>query len=99
MILNICSSVIKRNQFLKENRSSPSIFLSKDRRKVRLFCYDRRSYRLYEKRFALGYKFMKVCRGGDESTVYSIEWCDVVVLNVSICRPAERTGKESVGLV
>lgn len=56
------------------------IVLSKDRRKVRLFCYDRRSYSLYEKRFAAGYKFMKVCRDVEESPVYSIEWRDVVVL-------------------
>lgn len=37
-------------------------------------------YSLYEKRFADGYKFMKVCRDVDESAVYSIEWRDVVVL-------------------
>ena len=55
------------------------IVMSKDRRKVRLFAYDRRSFSLYEKRFAAGYRFMQVCRQGEE-TVYSIQWKDVVVL-------------------
>lgn len=55
------------------------IVLSRDRRKVRLFSYDRRSFSLYEKRFAPGYKFMQVCRQG-EVEVYSIRWKDVVVL-------------------
>ena len=55
------------------------IVMSKDRRKVRLFSYDRRSFSLYEKRFCEGYRFMQLCRQGDE-TIYSIQWKDVVVL-------------------
>ena len=55
------------------------IVMSKDRRKVRLFTYDRRSFSLYEKRFSPGYRFMRVCKDGEE-TVYSIQWKDVVVL-------------------
>jgi transposase len=55
------------------------IVLSKDRRKVRLFSYDRRSFSLYEKRFCEGYRFMQLYRQGDE-TIYSIQWKDVVVL-------------------
>ena len=55
------------------------IVLSKDRRQVRLFSYDSRSFSLYEKRFNSGYKFMQVCRQGDEA-LYSIQWKDVVLL-------------------
>ena len=55
------------------------IVMSKDRRKVRFFSYDRRSFSLYEKRFCEGYRFMQLCRQGDE-TIYSIQWKDVVVL-------------------
>ena len=55
------------------------IVMSKDRRKVRLFSYDRRSFSLYEKRFCKGYRFMQVCRQGEEQ-IYSIQWKDVVVL-------------------
>ena len=55
------------------------IVMSKDRRKVRFFSYDRRSFSLYEKRFCAGYRFMRLCGQGDE-TIYSIQWKDVVVL-------------------
>ena len=55
------------------------IVISKDRHKVWLFAYDRRSFCLYAKRFAAGYRFMQVCRQG-EDTVYNIQWKDVVVL-------------------
>lgn len=55
------------------------IVLSKDQRKVRLFSYDRRSYSLFEKRFAAGYRFMKVVHEGDDF-IYSIDWKDVVLL-------------------
>ena len=36
------------------------IMMSKDRRTVRLYSYDKRSCRLYEQRFEKGYTFMKV---------------------------------------
>ncbi len=55
------------------------IVLSKDRRIVRLFSYDNRSYSLFEKKFIPGYQFMKVIRKGDE-TIYRIDWRDVVLL-------------------
>lgn len=55
------------------------IMMSKDRRLVRLYSYDRRSCSLHEKRFRPGYQFMKVERDGDEP-VYTINWEDVVVL-------------------
>lgn len=61
------------------NEGDVFIMMSKDRRLVRLFSYDRRSCSLYEKRFKSGYKFMKVIREGTE-TVYSIDWQDVVML-------------------
>lgn len=55
------------------------IVMSKDRRRIRLFSFDRRSFSLYEKRFNAGYKFMHVCRQGDEP-LYNIRWKDVVLL-------------------
>lgn len=72
-------SVIHRQLNREPEEDEVFIVMSKDRRKVRLFTYDRRSFSLYEKRFAPGYKFMQVCRQGEE-TVYSIQWRDVVVL-------------------
>ncbi|MBQ8422430.1 MAG: hypothetical protein IJX11_09245, partial [Bacteroidales bacterium] len=55
------------------------IVMSKNRRLVRLFSFDRISFSLYEKRFAPEYQFMKVVREGDELT-YMIDWKDVVLL-------------------
>ena len=60
------------------------IMMSKDMRKVRLFSYDHRSYRLFEKRFRAGYKFMQVFHEGGE-LIYSIG------LRLSTERPGIRT--------
>lgn len=71
---------IIREQFHREPRKDEVfIIMSKDRRKVRLFNYDRRSAMLFEKRFSSQYRFMKVVHEG-EDTFYSIEWKDVVTL-------------------
>ena len=53
--------------------------MSRNRRIVRLFAYDNRSYSLFEKKFVSGYQFMKVEREGNER-VYRIDWKDVVLL-------------------
>ena len=55
------------------------IVMSRNRRIVRMFTYDNRSYSLFEKKFVSGYLFMKVERNGDEK-VYRIDWKDVVLL-------------------
>ncbi len=71
---------IIREQFHREPRKDEVfIIMSKDRRKVRLFNYGRRSAMLFEKRFSSQYRFMKVVHEG-EDTFYSIEWKDVVTL-------------------
>lgn len=72
-------SVIHQQLNREPEEDEVFIVMSRDRRKVRLFSYDRRSFSLYEKRFSSGYKFMQVCRQGEEA-VYSIQWKDVVVL-------------------
>lgn len=69
-----------REQFHREpQRDEIFIIMSKDRRKVRFFNYDRRSASLFEKRFSANYRFMKVEKAGKE-TFYTIEWKDVVML-------------------
>lgn len=71
---------IIRQQFDREPAEGDVfIMMSKDRRLVRLFHYDRRSCSLHEKHFQPGYRFMKVEREGCE-TVYRIECEDVVTL-------------------
>lgn len=71
---------IIREQFHREpQKDEVFIIMSKDRRKIRLFNYDRRSATLFEKRFNRDYRFMKVEHTGDE-TFYTINWKDVALL-------------------
>lgn len=72
-------SVIHENFRREPLKDEIFIIMSKDRRKVRMFNYDRRSATLLEKRFSAGYRFMKVTKEGDE-TFFSIDWKDVVML-------------------
>ncbi|MFR3055278.1 MAG: IS66 family insertion sequence element accessory protein TnpB [Phocaeicola coprophilus] len=55
------------------------MFMSKDRRKVRMIHYERNAYYLHEKSFIKGYKFMKIERK-DDVTVYKIDWKDLVTI-------------------
>ncbi|WP_373873733.1 IS66 family insertion sequence element accessory protein TnpB [Bacteroides uniformis] len=57
------------------------IVMSKDRRIVRLFAYDNRSYSLFEKKFVSGYQFMRIIKDDEGNAVaYRIDWKDVVLL-------------------
>ena len=63
-----------RHQLRREpERGEVFIVMSKNRRLVRLFSFDRISFSLYEKRFVPDYQFMKIVREGDELT-YRIDW-------------------------
>ena len=53
--------------------------MSRNRRIVRMFSFDNRSYSLFEKKFVAGYKLMKVQRNGVD-IVYRIDWKDVALI-------------------
>ena len=72
-------SIIREQLHREPNDGDVFIVMSRDRRIVRLFAYDNRSYSLFEKKFVAGYQFMKVEREGGER-VYRIDWKDVVLL-------------------
>ena len=55
------------------------IVMSKNRRLIRLFAYDKISCQLFEKRFVPEYEFMKVEYDG-EQPVYRMDWKDLVTL-------------------
>ncbi len=55
------------------------IVMSRDRRLIRLFSYDRISCQLFEKRFMPNYEFMRVEYDG-EQPVYRMDWKDLVLL-------------------
>ena len=72
-------SIIRKQLHREPNDGDVFIVMSRDRRIVRLFTYDNRSYSLFEKKFVSGYQFMKVgCEGGE--LVYRLDWKDVVLL-------------------
>lgn len=58
-------SVIREQLHREPNQGYVYIVMSKNRRIVRMFAYDHRSYSLFEKKFVAGYQFMKVERNGD----------------------------------
>ena len=72
-------SIIREQLHREPNDGDVFIVMSRDRRIVRLFTYDNRSYSLFEKKFVAGHQFMRVEREGNEK-VYRVDWKDVVLL-------------------
>ena len=72
-------SIIREQLHREPSDGDVFIVMSRDRRIVRLFAYDNRSYSLFEKKFVSGHQFMKVEREGNDC-VYRISWKDVVIL-------------------
>ena len=72
-------SIIREQLHREPSDGDVFIVMLRDRRIVRLFTYDNRSYSLFEKKFVAGQQFMKVEREGNER-VYRIDWKDVVLL-------------------
>ena len=57
-------SVIRERFHREPNDGDVFIVMSRNRRIVRMFSFDNRSYSLFEKKFVAGYQFMKVERNG-----------------------------------
>ena len=72
-------SIIREELHREPNDGDVFIVMSRDRRIVRLFTYDNRSYSLFEKKFVAGHQFIRVEREVNER-VYRIDWKDVVLL-------------------
>lgn len=72
-------SIIREQLHREPTDGDVFIVMSRNRRIVRLFTYDNRSYSLFEKKFVAGHQFMRVEREGNEK-VYRIDWKDVVLL-------------------
>jgi len=72
-------SVIRRQLGREPEEGDVFVVMSRNRRLVRLFAYDRISCTLFEKRFMSDYEFMRVEYDG-EQTVYRMDWRDLVTL-------------------
>ena len=70
-------SVIREQLHREPSDGDIYIVMSKDRRIVRLFAYDNRSYSLFEKKFVAGYQFMRIIKDDEGNEVaYRIDWKD-----------------------
>lgn len=72
-------SVVRRQLGREPEQGDVFIVMSRNRRLVRLFSYDKISCTLFEKRFVPNYEFMKVVYDG-EQPVYRVDWKDIVLL-------------------
>ncbi len=72
-------SIIREQLHREPNDGDVFIVMSKNRRIIRMFTYDNRSYSLFEKKFIAGHQFMRVEWKGCEK-IYRIDWKDVVLL-------------------
>ena len=72
-------AVIRHQLGREPEQGDVFIEMSKNRRLIRLFAYDKISCQLFEKRFVPEYEFMKVEYDG-EQPVYRMDWKDLVTL-------------------
>ena len=72
-------SIIREQLHREPNDGDVFIVMSKDRRIVRMFTYDNRSYSLFAKKPVSRYQFMQVCHEGG-AKVSRIDWPAVVLL-------------------
>lgn len=56
------------------------IFMSRNRKKLRMVHYEDNAYYLHEKSFKRGYKYMRVEYADDGRKVCRMDWKDLVVL-------------------
>lgn len=56
------------------------IFMSKNRKRVKLVHFENNAYYMHEKTFKKGYKFMKLEVDGGGKLIYSMSWKDLLAL-------------------
>lgn len=72
-------SIVREQLHREPEQGDVFIMMSKNRRLVRMFMYDKIGSSLFERKFRAGYQFLKVVRSGNDE-VYRINWKDVVLL-------------------
>ena len=75
------SEIVKLQYGRNPRNGDVYMFISKDRRRIRLFRYECEAYYLYEKYFDRGLSFMKI-EYTDEHKIkgYKMDWNDLVLL-------------------
>lgn len=72
-------SIVRNSYHLDSMNGDVFIFMSKNRRTVRMIHFENNAYYLHQKTFVKGYRFMKVTFK-EEKPVYSIDWKDLMAV-------------------
>ena len=78
------------------------LFMSKDRRKVKMIHFEKHAYYLHEKIYANGYKFMKISYAEDDlehkHPIFQISWKQVVAfLEMPVVESMKITASNNAG--
>jgi len=71
--------IVKNKHHLHTNNGDVFIFMSKNRRTVKMVNFEDNAYYVHQKTFGPGYTFMKL-NFVEEKPVYSIDWKDLVAV-------------------
>ena len=71
--------IVKHKHHLSTHNGNVFIFMSKNRRTVKMVNFEDNAYYVHQKTFAPGYTFMKLTFV-EEKPVYSIDWKDLVAV-------------------
>lgn len=74
------SEIIRRKFNRDPYNGDVYIFMSKDRRKVKLIHFEDHAYYLHEKSYTNGYHFMRLSFDEEGKRVYKLEWKALVAL-------------------
>ena len=71
--------IVKHKHSIHTHDGNVFIFMSKDRRTVKMVSYEEHAYYVRQKTFSPGYRFMKL-KFVEDKPVYSIDWKDLVAV-------------------
>ena len=71
--------IVKHKHHLSTHNGNVFIFMSKNRRTVKMVNFEDNAYYVHQKTFGPGYTFMKL-NFVEEKPVYSIDWKDLVAV-------------------
>jgi len=71
--------IIKNSYHMNPKDGSAFVFMSKNRKTIRMVNFENHAYNLHQKTFTAGYSFMKL-EFVDQKPVYHMEWKDLIAV-------------------
>lgn len=71
--------IVRNSYHMDSKNGDVFIFMSKDRRTVKMVNFENHAYYLHQKTFIKGYHFLKL-EWRDERPVYKMEWKDLITV-------------------